>query len=356
MATSNTYNFGLTTNIDALITEAFERCGIVGDIVTAQMLQSAYRSLNLMISSWPNAGINLWTVEKGMIALVPNQCTYTLPPSTIDILEATIRNPIRQLSGTPSSSSGVAANAFDSDPQTACTQTAPNGFIRYDYGVNISQAIEMVGITSNSLQNYTLEVQISINGTDWTTVASPPLQSYPDDVLIWIAVESPIQAEFIQIIETGGATLDIQELYFSNVNSGANSDFGSEYILTRLSRSEYTAIPNKSDAQRPSSFYVNRLSTPNVTLWPTPDNEFPMLYYNAIRELQDIDLMVQNPDVPSRFLDSLTAGLAARLAVKFAIDRVDILENQYQKTFAEAFLQDTENVSIRIYPDMYGWH
>jgi len=347
VATSNTYNFAATTDLDAIITEAYERCGLVGDILTAQQIQTAFRSLNLMLASWPNEGINLWTVEQGVINLVMNQSTYNLPLNIIDFLECTIRSTIRKLSGAPASSSGIAAQAFDANDQTACTETAPDGWISYDYGANTTQAISMVGITSETDQNYTLLVQTSIDNTNWTTRASPPLQFYPALQTIWIAIDSPIQQQYVRIIETGGATLNINELYFNVADL--------DYIITRLSRAEYVALPNKTFSSRTSSFYVDRLTNPVVNLWPTPNNEFPMLYYTGIRMIQDATLMTQNPDMPSRFLDAVCSGLAWRVALKSFPDRVDRLKAEYLESFTQAFRQDTENVPLRIYPDFYGW-
>lgn len=316
-------------------------------MLTGQQIQTAFRSLNLMLSSWPNEGINLWTVEQGVLNLVPDQPTYTLPSYIIDLLECTIRSTLRMRGGTPTSSSGTAANAFDANDATSCTETAPDGYIRYNYGTGNTQAISMVGITSNTDQDYTILVQTSIDGANWTTVASPPKQSYPALSTIWIAVEAPLQQQYIQILETGGATLDVNELYFNVADL--------DYIITRLSRAEYVAIPNKTYSSRSSSFYVDRLSTPTVTLWPTPDIEFPMMYYTAIRQIEDATLMTQNPDLPSRFLDAVCSGLAWRLALKSFPDRVDRLKAEYLESFTGAFRQDTENVPLRIYPDFYGW-
>jgi hypothetical protein len=48
--------------IDQICQEAFERCGL--QIRNGYDLQTAKRSLNLMLAEWANRGINLWTVKK----------------------------------------------------------------------------------------------------------------------------------------------------------------------------------------------------------------------------------------------------------------------------------------------------
>ena len=47
--------------------------------------------MNLMTIEWQNRGINMWTIEQGVITLVEGQATYALPDDTIDLLEQSIR-------------------------------------------------------------------------------------------------------------------------------------------------------------------------------------------------------------------------------------------------------------------------
>ena len=59
MATSGTTAFDL--NIDDIIEEAYERCGMRTN--SGNDLRSARRSLNLLFSEWGNRGIHLWKVS-----------------------------------------------------------------------------------------------------------------------------------------------------------------------------------------------------------------------------------------------------------------------------------------------------
>ena len=87
MTTSGTTTFDL--NINELVEEAFERCGV--ELRTGYDLRTARRSLNLLTIEWANRGINLWTIEQGSIPLVQGQITYDLPADTIDLLEHVVR-------------------------------------------------------------------------------------------------------------------------------------------------------------------------------------------------------------------------------------------------------------------------
>ena len=87
MSTTGTTSFNLDMN--DLIEEAFERCGL--EVRSGYDFRTARRSLNILTIEWANRGINLWTVEQGQIPLVQGQSTYDLPLDTVDLLEHVIR-------------------------------------------------------------------------------------------------------------------------------------------------------------------------------------------------------------------------------------------------------------------------
>ena len=56
---ASTASFDLS--IDEIAEEAYERCGL--QVRRGYDLQTARRSLNLMLSEWANRGLNLWTIQ-----------------------------------------------------------------------------------------------------------------------------------------------------------------------------------------------------------------------------------------------------------------------------------------------------
>jgi len=86
MATSGTTTFNL--DIDDVIEEAYERCGIRN--TKGYDLKSSRRSLNLLFSEWGNRGVHLWKVELKNQALTAGTITYTTPSDCNDVLEAYI--------------------------------------------------------------------------------------------------------------------------------------------------------------------------------------------------------------------------------------------------------------------------
>jgi hypothetical protein len=89
MATSGTATFDL--NIEELVEEAFERCGM--RVTTGYQLSSARRSLNLLFLDWANRGLNLWTIEQATYSLTSGNASFALPVTTINVISAVIRDP-----------------------------------------------------------------------------------------------------------------------------------------------------------------------------------------------------------------------------------------------------------------------
>ena len=86
MATSGTSAFDL--NIDDIIEEAYERCGIRTN--SGRDLRSARRSLNLLFSEWGNRGVHIWKVSLNEVPLVAGTAQYAVNQSVSDVLEAYI--------------------------------------------------------------------------------------------------------------------------------------------------------------------------------------------------------------------------------------------------------------------------
>jgi len=84
MATSGSTSFNL--NIDEIIDEGYERCGLSTN--SGYDLRSARRSLDLLFAEWGNRGIHLWKTELDEVALVSGQAEYSVASDVSDVLEA----------------------------------------------------------------------------------------------------------------------------------------------------------------------------------------------------------------------------------------------------------------------------
>lgn len=90
MATSGTVAF--RPDVEQIIAEAYERCGIDSQTSTGYQAVSARRSLNLLFSEWSNRGINYWTVQNNTLSLSADTISYALPVGTIDLIDVVVRD------------------------------------------------------------------------------------------------------------------------------------------------------------------------------------------------------------------------------------------------------------------------
>jgi hypothetical protein len=225
MATSGTTLFN--PDLSEIIEEAYERCGI--EVRTGYQARTARRSLNYLLTSWANQGINLWTVTPADITLIQGQGTYSLPADCVDIFEQVIRQ--------------------------------------------------------NQGSQY--------NQTD--------------------------------------------------------------IVIPRIALPTYAAIPNKLATGRPVQVWINRQTPiPQINVWPTPNVSGYIFHYWYLRRLDDAGSTgTVTQEVPFRFFDALTAGLAYQLAMKqpeLDPTRIQMLKANYDEVFQLARDEDRDKAPVRFVP------
>jgi hypothetical protein len=132
-----------------------------------------------------------------------------------------------------------------------------------------------------------------------------------------------------------------------------------DLTISRISVSTYATIPNKLAPGRPIQMWVQRLQPGvKVTMWPPPDTaQTYTLTYWFMRRMYDagrsgtVDA-TQTMDVPYRFLEALTAGLAWKIAMKIpeGQPRIQMLEMAYEKAWQAASDEDHEKAPVRFLP------
>ena len=98
-------------------------------------------------------------------------------------------------------------------------------------------------------------------------------------------------------------------------------------IILPVSRTEYASYPNKTQQGFPTIFWFDRLLSPTVTVWPVPDgNQTSLKYYRVIR-IQDANMNgTENVDIPPIWLEAMAYGLAERLAMIWAPEKVQLIK------------------------------
>lgn len=129
-------------------------------------------------------------------------------------------------------------------------------------------------------------------------------------------------------------------------------------MIYPISRTEYMAIPNKTQQGFPNQFWFDRLISPTITFWPVPDGNGPYVCkYYSVRQTQDA-VMANGltVEIPFRFLDAYTAGVAWKLSEMYAPQLEDKLFNRYTRALQIATTQDVEDVNIYITPGLSGYY
>ena len=298
MATSGTTSFNL--DIDDVIEEAYERCGIRN--TKGYDLKSSRRSLNLLFSEWGNRGIHLWKVELKSQSLTAGQATYTTPSDCSDVLEAYV------------SSTGAA----DTTLATALT----------------------VGATSVVL-------------TDASTFSSSGTIQIEEETITYSGKSSNTltgasRGQFGSTAAAHASGTVVQN------SSGAVTTSTNDISLTKIDRSAYAGLPNKGQTGQPSQYYVDRQITPTISLYLAPDaNTYTYLKYYYIQRIQDAGAYTNQTDLPYRFLPCMVSGLAFYLSQKYAPERVQPLKLLYEDELERALQEDGQRTSLYISPFTY---
>lgn len=152
-------------------------------------------------------------------------------------------------------------------------------------------------------------------------------------------------------------TLDPQTVYILQVYTRTLSGGQSQDLMIQgISRAEYAAIPQKSQTgERPTQFYFQRTITPSLFLWPVPRDNSVTLYYYRMKIQQDAGSPTDSLDIPNRWMEAIASGLAAKLAVKFAPDRLVTLQQMADAAYSRAIAEDRERVPLRITIDTWGY-
>ena len=144
--------------------------------------------------------------------------------------------------------------------------------------------------------------------------------------------------------------VDVLQVYRRQTNGGVTSDF----MMSEISRSEYAGIPNKQQQGTPQQYYFERTVTPTMYIWQTPQDTSWTLWMYMMLMQDDPGRPTDTLDAPQRWFDAMASGLASRLAIKWAPDRVEKLEQLADRAFMFASAEDTEKVPTRIVPDTLG--
>tara|TARA_R100001126_G_C4871922_1_gene173596 strand:+ start:945 stop:1613 length:669 start_codon:yes stop_codon:yes gene_type:complete len=130
---------------------------------------------------------------------------------------------------------------------------------------------------------------------------------------------------------------------------------GTDFSIDRISRDEFLSIPTKTTEGRPTQFFLDRQITPNLKIWPLPENSTDVLIYDSLTRINDADTAKNTMEVPFRFYPCLAAGLAYYISLKRAPERVQMLKAVYEEEFRRAIDEDRDRASFQISPSLRNY-
>ena len=140
--------------------------------------------------------------------------------------------------------------------------------------------------------------------------------------------------------------IDILDAYIQRTVN----DIVTDYPLDRIDRNEFIGIPTKATKARPTEFWLERLKTPVIHLYPTPENSTDKLIYYVWQRIQDSSASINDVDIPSRFIPPLVSGLAYYLCLKKNIQKLGVIKEQYEQDLMNALKYDEDRSSTRLVP------
>lgn len=349
MTTSGTVNQTIFQVVD-LIEMAGRRCGILPGRLSAEEVLDSRSELSMMLNALVQEGTPLWTVNKQIYGLNINQNLLQFTPDTVDLQNVLYRFNNLPSGGIPAASTGNAANAFDQNLTTACTQTAPNGNISYNF--TTPTTIVTVGMLMNSTKTLNPIYEYSVDGITWITsipAASAP-SSFTQGQWYWQDVSFPQTAQYYRVRETSGGTLDAIEMVFG---TSAN-----EIILSRLNKDDYQNLPFKNQTGRPLQYWFDRQIIPQAWVWPASMYSFNSIVVWRRRVLQDVGTFTDTLEFPDRWLDTVVFSLASRMIYILPgadLSRAPMLEQKAAMARQLAWTEERDNSPLFYSPMISGY-
>lgn len=145
----------------------------------------------------------------------------------------------------------------------------------------------------------------------------------------------------------------LQAVYITTTAGGSATD----RVIWPYSTFEYASIPDKTQEGSPTSYWYSRLSTPEISLWPVPDDAATYtLNIRAVTQIQDVSFKSGTTlDLPYRWLDVYVADLAHRLSRIYAQPLEAARKADAAEAWANAATEDQERVPLYVNANLGGY-
>lgn len=156
-----------------------------------------------------------------------------------------------------------------------------------------------------------------------------------------------------QAVYTAGTDFDVADNNIIDILDAVLTRTGVDTPVIPWSRQDYINLPEKTTEGRPDRMFIDKQRDQIVlTFWPVPENSTDVITFNAVRKYEDSDTAADNADIPYQMYDAFAAGLAWRLAEKYAPPELeDKLAIKALAAFRKAQNAVRERGDVRIVPE-----
>ena len=166
------------------------------------------------------------------------------------------------------------------------------------------------------------------------------------------------QAVYTMFRSTGDGTSDATAVYGVDdiLEAVYRNSSSVDTPLTKINRSTYQALSNKTSTGQPSQYYVQRfIDKVTITLYLTPGSSEAgnTINYYFVKRIQDVGDYTNATDVPYRFVPCMVSGLSFYLSQKFKPELSQQMKLYYEDELQRALAEDGSSSSSYITPKTY---
>ena len=166
------------------------------------------------------------------------------------------------------------------------------------------------------------------------------------------------QAEYTMFRSTSDGTPDATAVYGVDdiLEAVYRNSSSVDSPLTKINRSTYQGLSNKTSEGTPSQYFVQRfIDKVTITLYLTPGSTEAgnTINYYYVKRIQDVGDYTNATDVPYRFVPCMASGLAYYLSQKFKPEMTQQMKLIYEDELQRALAEDGSSSSSFITPKTY---
>ena len=334
--TSNTT--GQTTiSVDQLISFAYKEAGKLSEELTPEYVNAARQALWYILINLSNRGVNLWLLEYIVMGSEAQQRAYTLPVGTVDIREANYRT-LTKPSATTDTTLVFNTNTLDLSYSIAAGASASAFF-------SGSPRFLSAGFYCET-PNKTLTVEYSYDNITWATIGT--VSNSAVNNWGYLQIDGSPAAGFWRFRNTSASAIVVKSLSLASVQQ--------DIPMARMNRNDYFSLPNKDFLSvRALQFWMDRQVTPEINVWPVPQNAFQVFQFVIELQPQDVGTLTDEIAIPDRWVPAIQGQLSHRLAKLLpGIDpaRIQMLKQDAAEATLSAEEEDRDKSPIFFRPNV----